>query len=240
MARNIPFGSGYLSWKDTSTGLYYPHIADVQEFSLSVKQSTVDAVGSYKVALGKFVTEAKITAKAKAIIYDPRFVAAVIGGTTAAGGQIDSAYSVAAAASITIPAALTGTGVYAVKGVLDDNDAPMTVTASAPAVGAYAANTGTGVITLNASETGTVKILFAYSTGSGITTTWNNSLMGAVPTFEAHFQNVSSGKFNAARLYAVAVPNLDLSFKNTALTDWNVDMEVFTNSAGQIGQFFNL
>lgn len=237
--RNIPFGAGYLSWQNTSTGVYYPHVADVQEFSLSVKTTTVDAIGSYGVALGKYTTERKVTGKAKTIIYDPAFVAAVVGGTTSAGGRIDTVYQAAAAASITVPASLTGTGIYAFKGVLDDNDSPMAVTASAPAVGSYAANTSTGVVTLNAAQTGNVKILFAYSTGSGVTTTWTNALMGAVPSFQANFQNVSGQKYNAVRLNAVAIPNIDLTFKNTALTDYNVDFEVFADSSNNIGEFYN-
>lgn len=210
---SILFGAGTAYVKD-STGNAH-QFGVLQDISVEIQTTTKPLYGSNSFPEDIAVTEKKINGKIKFAKFDAKMLASVLGGSYTSGRKLVNAnYTVSAAASVVVPSG-SGISYYADLGVLDSAKNPMAVTASAPALGAYSVNAGTGTYTFNASQTGSVYISYQQTTTAGNTVSVTNTPMGQASTFELSLWPSYKGQTAGIRIFSVTIPQLSLALKNT-------------------------
>lgn len=242
----IVFGVGYLYGVPLTTGsgaaISNPtpaQVAVLQDVAsdMSFDEKTLYGANQFPVAFGR--GKGKFTFKAKAANFSAQALGSLFFGTAPTAGiqATSDSESHAFAATVTITPPASGTYandlgvVYATTGIA------LTRVASAPAVGSYAVNIGTGVYTFNAAEVGTG--LFSYEYTATSTTaqkfTLTNQLMGYAPTFYAELSLPYSGHQLNLHLNSCVSSKLSLPFKNDdfSIQEWDfMALADATNSLG--------
>lgn len=229
------FGSGYLFLKDGSGNTHQVGImSDVQ---VDFEATSKELRGAQQYPLAVAIASRKASGKAKSADINGKALGSLLSGSATSGRTIYvSNAPYAAAASVVVSP--TGTGMSIDLGVLDANNNPMTLTTSAPAVGAYSASLSTRTYTFNASQTGQLSISYGYSTGSGFTTTLSNQDQGLTPTYELHLQESFNGETFGIKLNSVTIPKLGVAFKSEDFATSDLDFQAQANAAGAIGSIF--
>jgi hypothetical protein len=231
---SILYGVGSAFIKDASNNAF--QFGVLQDVSVDFQVSTKPLYGSNGYPVDVAATERKVTGKIKFAQFEIKTLGSLLGGTTTAGRKLANVnHTVSASSSITVTP--TGSGFYADLGVLDNNGNAMTLTGSAPQVGAYAVNTSTGVYTFNASETGSLQISYQYSSTSGYTLAVNNAPMGQAQTYELTLWPSYKGESASLRLFAVTIPKLALALKNNDHLAQDLEFEAFANTQGKVFEF---
>lgn len=241
------FGSGFLYGIPSGTNPTPQLFGTLQEASIDISFTNKKLYGQnqFPVAIGR--GPATVTGKAKAASISSRaFNALFTGLAQTAGGLLVTnnepfaptagAYTVATTANFVDDLGV----VYAVSGV------SLVRVASAPAVGQYAVNTGTGVYTFNTGDN-TVAMYVSYSntTATGTiaqSTILTNQPMGSSPVFAVVFNipyaagNGGLGTALTWRFYQATSVKLSMGFKNEDFTIPEFDFECFANTANQVYQ----
>lgn len=231
---SILFGSGYAFLRDSAGNAH--QVGILQDITVDFEATSKELRGSQQYPLAVAISGRGVSGKAKHAEINGKVMGSLLSATVAAGRKLyKTNVSYAAAASVT--PSPTGTGFVADMGVLDRNGNPMTITSSAPGVGSYSVS-GPGAYTFNASETGSLQLSWAYTTGTGYTAVLNNQDQGMAPTYELHLQEQFQGESFGVKLYAVAIPKIGLAFKNEDFGSDDIEFKAQANSAGQIGELY--
>lgn len=208
---------------------------------LSVEIKTLYGASRYPVAVGQ--GKGKIEIKAKYADIDAGVLGSLFLGKTAAGTVkapvLDFAATIPTTPfQVTIAPPSSGTYVADLGVTNATTGAVLTRVASAPATGQYSVNTGTGVYTFAAADTGLgVKISYEYtaSVAAARNYTLTNDLMGYTPSFAAVFLNSYDGKSLALKLNRCVSGKLALPLKNEDFAVYDFEAEAFADAAGNIG-----
>lgn len=254
------FGSGNLYAKPlTGAGFGNPptnptpvRVATLQDVSIDIGWDLKELYGQKQfpeaVARGK----AKIAMKAKFA----RFYATILAQIVFSQPQVTPMKSVSVDESWAIPATpftVTVTnaatfqidlGVVAVStGITGVNPGiNFTAVASGPTSGQYSVNTGTGVYTFAAADTGkTVLISYLYTAAAGVGQQINvtNQFMGYQPQFQVAFDITFQAKEGALLFYNAIVPKIILPTKNDDFLVSELDIACFADvTTGKVLDIF--
>lgn len=213
----------------------------LQEISVDISFSIKELFGQnqFPVAIGR--GQAKITCKAKTAQFQALTFNELFTGATSATGMTQATTDPATAiptTPFTITPVHADTFIDDLGVTYDATGIPLTWVVSAPAVGQYTFNQGTGVYTFAAADVGlTVDISYSYtSAGAGYTSSVNNTPMGTAPTFMVVLSNPYQGNNLFLRLYSCTATKLSMAFKNEDFAVPEFDFEAFANAAGKVYQ----
>jgi hypothetical protein len=233
----LTFGTGRLVLTPSGANVTPIQVGVLQKVTLDISQDTIELYGDKQFAVDVALGKAKITGKiTTGTIYSKLFQAALTGTALTAGhqfGVIDQTTGV-------ISGAAYDTGFVKANfiedlGVYDENGAPMTVVASAPAAGQYLVSTSgsNAVYTFNAGATGkTYSVSYVkYDSTTGITAQVNNAIMGANPAYyQLGLWNPGSrSKDNGLRLPRVVIPKLSIPYQNDNFAISDLDFTAFAS-----------
>lgn len=236
------FGSGFL-YAIPSTGSTTPVLfGTLQDVTLSISFTIKKLMGQYQAPVAVGRGPASYSGKAKAAsISALQFNTIFTGQSSTAGGQLvvnNEAFAPTAGAyTVTNHSTFSeDLGVsYAASGT------PLINVPSAPAVGQYSYNVGTGAYTFNAGDN-TVPMFVSYvyttPTAPNQTLVYANQLMGSAPVFQMVF-NIPFPQFGTAityQFYRAVSTKLAFDFKNEDFTVPEFDFEMFANPAGNVYQ----
>lgn len=238
-------GSGVLFIKD-SAGNAYP-AGDLTDVSIDVTNEVKELIADKKYAVLTAETAKKVAVKAGFARLSSALVSAVMGGTGATGSKkIATVAKTFAASSATIATADVGSpagfAFLADLGVTyQATGQPLkynagTLAASGEYKNAAAVySSGSGEATLAAF------ISFLYSITAGETNTISNSAIGLSTYFALYLQEQTTQADSTVRTVtfkfnAVSIPKLSLGFKNTDFTTQDLELSVFPDSSGVVGE----
>ncbi|GAO01961.1 hypothetical protein [Anaeromyxobacter sp. PSR-1] len=232
---SITYGSGKLFFKNPTTSQVY-QVMEMTDVELSYEGSTKEYYGSRQFPILSVTGQKKVSGKAGTAFIDGRLLSVILSGTTTAGREVLNEISVTGSSATVSP---TGTSFAADYGVVDAARNPMSVTSSAPAVGAYAVSTGTGAYTFNAAEPDPKAITYSYNTGSGSTFTMKNAVQGVQTGFTLFLQQRGAdGELFGVKLNSVVIPGLSFAFKAEDFSVTNLDFVAQVDAAGDLGKAF--
>ena len=254
--QQFSFGSGYIYGIPLAgTNLTPVLLGTLQDVSYDISSTTKELYGQLQFAAAIGRGPAKFTGKAKmgafsaemwnTFFFGPGSDNSATPTTTGAiqtvnkevGTTVTNAYQFSTHASGTFD---TNLGVYySATGLY------LTQVASAPAIGQYSVNTGTGTWTFNASDTAanaaggiTVAYTWLPTTPTRLIQSINNNAfpMGSAPTFEI-IHNIPYATGNTevtVKIYSAISSKLSFGFKNTDFTIPDIDFMMFANAAGKV------
>lgn len=175
----------------------------MQDFSLDISFETKELYGQsqFPVAVGR--GKGKMTGKSKTAQMNGTALNSLFFGQTVTAGQTDTFYDVSGQVITTVTGVTTVTpvppnsGVFSYGlGVRDANGLPMTRVTSSPTAGQYSLDNSTGVYTFATADAGNVVFIsYQYTvSGTGVTSTIKNVIMGAAPTFQGDLYIPYAGK----------------------------------------------
>jgi hypothetical protein len=240
------FGAGRLFGTRTDiAGIQTPlEFGVLQDVALDFSYTMKPLMGSNQFAVFTARGEGKITAKAKMGIMSGDLIGQLFFGLVPTAGQSTLKTAFAAVVpttpfQITIVPPLSGTfavdeGVtYAATGL------PLTEVASAPAVGQYSVNTGTGIYLFAVADVAAaILINYTYNVSAvGQKIIINNQQLGYTPYFSAVFANRDprSGLFNTLTLNRCSSDKLALASKTSDYSIPEFDFFAMDDGTGQIG-----
>ncbi|HUZ71534.1 MAG TPA: hypothetical protein VMU87_00995 [Stellaceae bacterium] len=231
------YGPGALFVQRTDIALQTPiNIGKANEFQLDQQFSKKELYGQNQFPLFVARGTAKFTAKAKAATVSGIALASAFYGMSLATGQ--QATAVSEAGTVTAEAvtvANSATFVADVGVIYQSSGLPLTLVASAPAVGEY--SVAAGVYTFNTSDNGkAVFITYTYAVAaSGQKLAITNPLIGAAPTFQLWYYTSTNGVPLNLQLYSCVSDKLSMAFKLEDFMMPEIDFSCFVNAAGQLG-----
>lgn len=241
------FGTGFLfgnpNGGNQATNPTPQYFGTVQDIDVEISATIKELRGNLQFPDDTAIADKKLSGKVKfgrleVQVFNQLFFAdALATGYTG----IQPRESHAAAATITIAPPSSGT--FATDlGVLDGTTGLVfTKVASAPALNQYSVNVGTGVYTLNASQTGTVLISYTYTVAaSGQTLTVNNQVQGYGPAFELWLAEPYQNAGNGLHLYACKAGKLAAPRKRDDYVIGEFDFEGFASPAGKVFDWFQV
>lgn len=212
----------------------------LQECSVDFAFGSKPMMGKQQFPLALARTEGKVSIKAKfGNAYLKVWNDVFFGATVAAGQEIGiprEAHNGAASITITPPGGGTFVRDLGVQNATTGKQ--LTLITTAPAVGQYEVNAGTGVYTFNASE-GNVFISYTYTSTTGFKSAVTNQAMGSMPVgqfiiMNAQYQNLDGSINCLVRLPAVIGVKITLPNK---FNDWQyteIDLEAFADASNNI------
>jgi len=204
---------------------------------MSFDEKTLYGANQFPLAFGR--GKGKFTFKAKAADFSAQALGSLFFGASSSAGiqaTVDGeSHAAATTITITPPASGTYTTDYGV--LYSATGLPLTRVASAPSVGQYSVNTGTGVYTFNASEVGTLLISYEYTATSTSAAKFNitNQLMGYAPTFQAELSLPFNGHQYNLKLLNCVSSKITLPFKNEDFSVQEFDFTALDNGSGSLG-----
>lgn len=245
----IIFGTGTLICVPTNDALGVAianptpvRLGTLQDVSvdLGVDIKTLYGAGRYPVAVG--AGKAKTDIKAKYADINAAVLGSLFYGKTASAAIKGANLDVAASIPTTpfqITASPPSSGTYVADlGVYDaTTGAQLTRVASAPATGQYSVNTGTGVYTFAAADTGKA-IVYSYeytAASGGNTFNLTNDLMGYTPSFSLILQEPFDGKKLVLKFNKCTSGKLTLPFKNEDFALYDFEATGYCDAAGNLG-----
>lgn len=245
----INFGAGKLIAVPTNladgTAIANPTpvvLGTMQDISLdlSVEIKTLYGSKRYPIAVGQ--GKGKTEIKAKYAEIDGGILGQLFFGKAPAAGikaaVFDSAGTIPSTPyQLTITPPSSGTFVADLGVMFDATGVQLTRVASAPAVNQYSVNTGTGVYTFAAADTGkAVRISYEYSAAAGGQVwTMTNETMGYTPSFTLLLQNGYDGKNLVCKLNRCVSGKLSLPLKSDDFAIYDFEAEAFADAAGSLG-----
>lgn len=235
------FGTGQLFATPVGGGnpLRIGALQDVSiEFSGDIKQLYGQYQFPLDVARGKTKIEGKIgTANIDVGAFNQLFFGGTVTNNAEKKQVVNEAGAVPATPfQITVANAADFFMDLGVTDVLTGN--PLKQVASGPTTGQYSVNSGTGVYTFAAADTGkAVLINYIYdatTAGSGSLTIGNN-LMGSTPKFQLVASQIYNGKQFLLMLYSCTADKLSLPLKQDDYTISEISYQAQANDANQIG-----
>jgi hypothetical protein len=235
------FGPGAIYVTRTDVANSTPvNIGFAQELSVDISFNTKSLYGQNQFPLDVARSVAKTTGKMKSAKVSGIAMNNFIFGNTFASGSLifnSSEPGTITAGSITT---VNHTSFETDLGVVyQSSGLPLIKVASAPAVGQYAVNSGTGVYTFNVAENNTV-VLISYSStvAGGQKLIVTNPLIGFTPTFQLDYATTHLNLTFWVRIFQAIGSKLSTQFK---LEDYMIpefDFEYFANSSGQVIEYF--
>lgn len=214
----------------------------MQEVSvdLSVDLKTLYGSQRYPIAVGQ--GKGKIEIKAKYADIDAGVLGSLFFGKAATNGikGIETESKTIPGTPFQLTITPPNSGTFATDlGVYDAvTNFQYTRVASGPTTGQYAVNTGTGVYTFAAADTGKVlKVSYEYTAASTSGKIFNmtNETMGYTPSFAVLLQNQYDGKNLVMKLNRAVSGKLALPFKNEDFAIPDFEAEAFADAAQNIG-----
>jgi hypothetical protein len=227
------FGSGYLFLKDGAGSTH--QVGVMSDVQVDFEATSKELRGSQQYPLAVAIASRKASGKAKSTTVDGKALSSLLSGSTATGRTIYATNLPKNAAASVYVGPVTGSGMNIDLGVLDASNNPMSLTSSAPAIGAYAVNTGTATYTFNAGQTGQLAISFGYGSTTGYTTTIAQQDQGVTPTYELHLQENFQGETFGIKFVSVSIPKLGVGFKSEDFAATDLEFQAQANAAGQVG-----
>lgn len=229
----INFGAGRIVLVD---GTNTPReVGEATEISLDHSYETKKLKGGKTFPIATAITGQSLSGKiASATVYG-KLINAILGATMTTGSKALAVESTSSA-SFTVANGAT----YAVDlGVVDASNNPMEKVASAPTVGQYTVNVGTGAYTFNAGQVGARSISYQYSmAGTGSTMTGSNGVPRVAPTFKLVVYEEFDGKKHGYELMSVTFPKLGLAFKSEDFTVSNLEFDCQADSTGVVYKIY--
>lgn len=247
------FGIGYLFGRRTDVTNPTPSYMGIAEtFDLTMKQEIKKLEGQFKWAVDAAAGAQSLTGKVKFARWQASVMNdLLIGGTlTAASGRQVSVVvnglpeQHAGGATVTV----TNAGTFAEDlGVFyAANGKQLTrVAATSEATGKYSVNDSTGVYTFGGTDvsgTPQLQFFYEYTVTTQNTVSVVNTLMGASPAYEIHYQhyyvnaqgvpNTFHAKINACRGTDLSIP-----FKNNDFAKLDFSFEAFADLSGSVATF---
>ncbi len=263
-ATQFSFGSGFLygigqvtTYTPTPTPVL---LGTLQDCSYDISSSTKELYGQlqFAVALGRGA--AKFSGKAKfgsfsslawnTFFFGPGSDGSALPTTTTTGGSspcvgVDREIGTTTSHAYTFANTASGTFDYDLGVVYTATGGVLTKVASAPAIGQYSVNTGTGTWTFNASDTaanaaGGISVAYTWipTTPTQIVQAINNNAfpMGSAPLFQIvhHVPYATGGTTSSFKIYGAMASKLSFDFKNQDFTIPDIDFMMQANSAGKV------
>ena len=237
------FGSGFLYGIPTGANPTPEQFGTLQEVMVDISFTTKKLYGQkqFPVAIGR--SQASMTGKAKAAAISSRAFNTLFTGLPQTNGGLlvvneEAITPAAGSATVAQPTNIVEDlgVVYAATGVR------LTRVASAPSVGQYAVNIGTGVYTFNTGDnTIPMKVSYSRSTTTASeaqSTIVTNQVMGASPVFSVvlNVPYPAGGAALTFKLFRVQSMKLSFGFKNEDFTVPEFDFEAFADDSGQVYQ----
>ena len=109
--------------------------------------------------------------------------------------------------------------------------------ASAPTIGQYAVNTGTGVYTFAAADVAKIALIsYEYSAAAGgLVFNLSNDVMGVTPSFTTLLQTSYDGNTLVMKLNRCVSGKLNVPLKNDDFAMFDFEAEAFEDSTGSLG-----
>jgi len=262
--QQFAFGSGFLYGIPlTGTNLTPVLLGTLQDTTYDISASNKELYGQLQFPVATGRGPAKFTGKSKMGAFSaemwntfffgpgltglaaPTTVGAIQGVDSENGTPASNTYQFATHASGTFD---TDLGVvYGPGATAQKQGLRLTKVASAPAIGQYSVNTGTGTWTFNASDTDAnvangVNVAYTWLPSAPtqlIQTIYNSDFpLGSAPTFEIihHIPSTVGGQATAVtlKIYGAMASKLSFGFKNTDFTIPDIEFSMFANSAGRV------
>jgi hypothetical protein len=243
------FGTGYLFGNPNAQNLATnptPQLfGTVQEVSVEIGATIKELRGNLQFPDDTAISDKKLTGKVsfgkiETQIFNQLFFADSLTAGVKAVQPKESHTIPSTPYQVTIAPPSSGT-FYSDLGVINGTTGvALTKVASGPTTGQYSVNSGTGVYTFAAADTGnTVLISYTYTlSATGTTLTVNNQLQGYGPQFEMWLAEPYAGVGNGMHLYACKSGKLSAPRKRDDYTIVEMDFECFANAAGQVFDWF--
>jgi len=238
-------GSGVLFLRDTS-GNAYP-AGQLTDVSIDVTNDVKELIADKKYAVLTAETAKKVAVKAGFAQLSSALVSAVMGGTSATGskriGTVSKTFSgssaTVAAADVGNPAGFAfvsdlGVAYQTTGQPLKYNSGTLAATGEYKNTAAVYSS-GSGEATLAAA------ISFLYSITAGEASTISNTAIGLSTYFSLYLQEQTTQADGTVRTVtfkfnAVSIPKLSLGFKNTDFVAQDLELSVFPDAAGVVGE----
>lgn len=235
MQRN--FGVGLLTFTPSGSNPTPLQCGILSEVSVDFTSTLKELMGQYRAPVDAALADFKLTGKAKFAQIRGGILSQIMSGATltsgSTAGAINEVGTIPGSGPYTVTVAHSATFVEDLNVVDATTGLNLTRVASNPATGQYAVSAG--VYTFAAADTGhTVWISYSYTTTGGKTVAFNNQLMGQATMFTLTLFNTYATYNLGIKLFAVVVPKLSDTFKNTDFTERNLDFSAYANGAGQI------
>lgn len=217
-------------------------LGTMQDISLdlSVEMKTLYGAKRYPIAVGQ--GKGKTEIKAKYADIDGGILGSLFFGKTASTGIKAAVFDAVSTIpstpfQVTIAPPSSGTYVADLGVMFSATGVQLSRVASAPATGQYSVNTGTGVYTFAAADTGkSVAISYEYSAASGGSIyQMTNDVMGYTPSFSILLQNTFDGKNLVVKLNRCVSGKLNVPLKNDDFALYDFEAEAFADAAGSLG-----
>lgn len=241
----ILFGSGSMFAKPVSGNLGANPtpmaIGVLQDCAIDISREVKELYGQNQMPVAIAPAKHKFTAKAKfASFYGKQLTDLLFGQTTSTGYK-----SVAIGVSGTVPTTpfqltptvpASGTFVEDQGVTYSTTGLPLTRVPSAPTVGQYSVNEGTGIYTFAAADTAAVVLMnFVYSVAaSGISMTFANQVMGYGPIFEVTLLVAYNNQSALLRIFNCVANKFTFPTKNDDFVVPDFEFMAFANAAGNV------
>ena len=237
---NLYFHTAEVYVKPTGANPNTIRVGVIQEISIEIKRDLKELFGEGKYAVDVASGNESISGKYKSGEFDPNWLAENFLAATKSTGTLElvrGEVGTVATATVTVSGAADFSEDY---GVIDRlTEKPLKRVASAPAVGQYTVNEGTGVYTFNATDNGkAVQISYLKETTTGETYTVNNSLAGdSVYCSLFLYKTSRTGKKFGLRLANATFESASFGFK---LNEHTMPEGSFKGFAGANGKVFEI
>lgn len=236
------FGSGFLYGIPSGANPTPVLFGTLQDVSLDISFTIKKLMGQFQAPVAVGRAAASYSGKAKAAsISSAAYNTIFTGVASSQGGLLTINGEPFAPASSTYTAVNGSTFNDDLGVVYSATGNSLTRVASAPTIGQYTVNTGTGVYGFNTSDNGTaMQVSYTYRTSTGPTQniTYANQLMGSAPVFSL-ILNVPFPQFGTSltyKFFQAISTKLSFDFKNEDFTVPEFDFECYANPAGNIYQ----
>lgn len=239
MAHQFFFGTGNIYIIPSGANPTPISVAAIQNASVDFDGDLKQLFGQNSFPLDTARGKTKITGKFEMGQANLALWNAVFFGQTVATGQTLQALNEAASVPTTpyqVTVANGATFATDLGVFLATTGVPLTRVAASPATGQYSVNTTTGVYTFAAADT-TKAMIFNYeyassSTGNALALT--NTLMGNIPVFGLHLNNITKSKQSILQLYACTSSKLQFPLKQDDYGLLTIDFSAQDDGTGRI------
>jgi hypothetical protein len=229
MAEKTIYGSGLLVVTDPNAQ-DFPFISLAEEFSYNTDVTLVDVQGNGNYAYTSYDGKKSLKGKFKLAAFDNKFNASIDGAVATGSIEVLRYYTLNSTSGTVSP---TGTGMVA-RGARDATGAKLDLTGSAPALGAYTFATGSGAVTVNASEDLPVEVVYSFQSG---TSAYNDAIqdMGSKRRFVIRHctrTTAEDGQFHGEKFTNVAINKKSVTYKNDAIVSYEYEFEAYPDANG--------
>jgi hypothetical protein len=246
------FGSGILYGVPT-TGLLPVNPTPVkfgvlQNVSLEFAASVKELKGMFQFADDVAIADMKVTGKASfgavsGLLYNNLFFGSnqQVSGTKQQAGPngYGEPQIIPSATPFTVTVANSAKFIADYGVAYQSNGLQLVRVTANPTVGQYSVSAG--VYSFAAADAGAeVLISYSFASTTGITTTIQNNIRGAAPSFELFLMNSYTFASGGCRLFACKASKLSMPTKLDDYQITDLEFQAFANPAGQVGEIYTL